>query len=192
MLSPITLPKRFINYVDQAESNVSISRYGSNIWTWNHIFNQLMSNTAVSLIGETADFQKSSVLTEKTLYAIMALNFPLYIGGYGHADQLTRMGFDVFDDVINHSYQYKKTLFERCYYAFYDNLDLLSNLTLASALREQHLDRLVSNRSKLYQGQLSTAVANDISTWPESLRTTIQPVWDNYKNYYKKFGEKAK
>ena len=83
-----------------------------------------MPQSAVALISESADFQKASVFTEKTLYALMALNFPLFIGGYGHADQLTRMGFDVFDDIIDHSYQYKETLFERCYYAFYNNLEL--------------------------------------------------------------------
>lgn len=193
MLSSITLPKRFFDFKPSAfVTDVAVTEYGGNLWAWERVFSQLMRNSSVALISESTQFQKSSVFTEKTLYPIMALNFPLYIGGYGNADQLTRMGFDVFDDVINHSYQYKNTLFERCYCAFRDNLELLSNLPLATALRKQHLTRLLNNRALLYQGQLAVAVESEVATWPDSLQTIIYPVWQNYKNYCKKVAEKSK
>lgn len=183
MLSPIAIDQRFVNFDNQQiEPEVRITNYGNNVWTWENIFSGLMSRTAVSLISESVSWQKSSVFTEKTLYAIMALTFPLYVGGFGHADQLKRMGFDTFDDLINHDYQYKETLFERCYRAFFDNLELLSNLEFASAMRQQHLSRLKENQNKLYQGQIKIFVDETVASWPMPLQQAIRPVWSKIKN----------
>lgn len=183
MLSPIVLNQRFVAFDNQqTQPEVRITNYGHNVWTWKNIFSELMPTTAVSLISESVAWQKSSVFTEKTLYAIMALTFPLYVGGYGHADQLKRMGFDTFDDIIDHRYQYKETLLERCYYAFFDNLKILSDLEFASTMRQQHLSRLKANQNKLYQGQIKIFVDKTVSSWPVSLQEAICPVWNNIRS----------
>jgi hypothetical protein len=183
VLSPIAMNQKFVNFQSQnIKSGGTIVNYGHNIWTWEYIFREMMTKTAVSLISESVAWQKSSVFTEKTLYAIMALTFPIYVGGYGHADQLKRMGFDTFDDIIDHSYQYKETLFERCYYAFLNNLELLSNLEFASTMRKQHLSRLKANQNKLHQGQIKIFIDNTVSSWPSSLQEAIQPLWNNIRS----------
>jgi hypothetical protein len=118
------------------------------------------------------------VFTEKTLYALLALNFPIWIGGWGHADQFRQMGFDVFDDIVNHSYQYKPTLFERCYSAFDDNSALLTDLKYVSQLRNQCRDRLENNRNLLFRGQLEKTTHTAMATWPQDLQQTITEIFN--------------
>lgn len=182
MLSPIALKESFVHFQnDTPGSNVSVANYGSNSWTWNNFLKELMSETAVSLISESVQFQKSSVFTEKTLYSMFALTFPIFIGGYGHADQFKKMGLDNFEDVIDHSYQYKETLFERCYYAFFNNLKLLEDLEYVRKVRFENLDRLKNNREMLLKGQLTKFVNQEINSWPDELANKILPIWNYYR-----------
>ncbi|HNT71378.1 MAG TPA: hypothetical protein PKI83_06955, partial [Bacteroidales bacterium] len=62
---------------------------------------------------------------------------------------LKDQGFDIFDDIIDHSYQYHNTLIERCYYAIADNLEILTNLQHSSKLRDAMQKRLNANRQKI-------------------------------------------
>lgn len=183
MLSPIVLDKFFVNFKeDNSKLQESyIAGYGSNDWTWNNIFRQLMPSTAVALISESVRFEKSSVFTEKTLYSIFALNFPIWIGGYGHADQFKQMGFDNFDDIIDHTYQYKETLFERCYYAFFNNLKLLSDLEYVSEIRKKNLHRLENNKKLLFDHQITKSVNQKIATWPTDLSQAMLPIFERYR-----------
>jgi hypothetical protein len=182
ILSPISLKKFFVNYKNsESDCNVNFANYGSNLWTWNNCFKELMSECAVSLISESNQFEKSSVFTEKTLYSMFALTFPIFIGGYGHADQFKKMGFDNFEDVIDHSYQYKETLFERCYYAFFNNLKLLEDLEYVRKIRFENLDRLKNNREILLKGQLTKSVDQEINSWPDELTNKILPIYNYYR-----------
>jgi hypothetical protein len=120
---------------------------------WINAIKPLMEHTAVSLICEScnrpdvANFQ----LTEKTIMPILAGTFPLWIGSYGQASVLESLGFDVFNDVIDHSYQFKPTLLERCYHALADNLALLSDLNGVRSLRQKNWHRLCRNQDLMFQ-----------------------------------------
>lgn len=182
ILSPILLHKFFLHFQNTDSSNdVSVSDYGSNALTWDNIFKESMSDTAVSLISESLRFEKSSVFTEKTLYSMFALTFPIFIGGYGNAEQFKKMGFDNFEDIVDHSYQYKETLFERCYYAFFNNLKLLEDLDHVRKIRFENLDRLNNNRELLINGQLTKFVNQEINSWPDELANRILPIWNHYR-----------
>ena len=70
--------------------------------------------------------------------------FPIFCGGYRLAEQLTRIGFDVFDDIIDHSYQYE----------LHPGLRILNALELNRKLLESqnirkldHMDRHLKNLS---------------------------------------------
>jgi hypothetical protein len=175
ILSPIRLDVRH-------NRNFSINNVGHNTeyihYEWQNNLELLFNTTAVSLIAEPwFKSQLASIFSEKTLYAIMGLTFPIYIGGYRHADYLKKIGLDTFDDIIDHSYQHRTTLVEQCFYAFKDNLHILTNLSLAQQLRQTHLDRLLKNRDLLYDGILTQHVYDAVGTWPEPLSSAIKSYW---------------
>ena len=173
ILHPVEIDERFFYSSEPTASAVSIQDYGNNLSTWNNWLGNLFSSSAVSLISESVTYAHSSVFTEKTLYSILGLTFPLFVGGYGHANDLEKIGFDIFSDVIDHSYQYRDTLWERCYYAIYLNKQILSDLSLAKHLRNQHHKRLINNRRMLYNGHLTTHVQETIQAWPDELAIPV-------------------
>lgn len=183
ILSPIELAARWASFQHNQISNVAIKNYGGNRWTWKNIFEDLILRSTVSLISESQQWQTSCVFTEKTLYAIMGLTFPIWIGGVGHAEYFKSMGFDTFDDVIDHSYQWQPTLIRRCYHAFADNLEILSNLSWARKVRNEHMHRLLSNRMLLERNQLRSHTDKIISQWPKVLQTEMIPFFNSMRAY---------
>jgi hypothetical protein len=174
LLSPITLPAKYNkNYIIGGEYLENYRQY-----EWQDNLELLFAPTAISLVSEPwFDSQLASIFTEKTMYAIMGLTFPIFVGGYKHADYLKKVGLDMFDDVINHDYQYRTTLIEQSYYAIKDNLHILTNLPLAQSLRKTHLNRLLKNRDLLYENILTDHVFKEVDTWPEPLRSSINSYW---------------
>lgn len=149
MLAPSTLPAKWISVAgDTVKKLIQIVPAG-NAQVWNSGIDQLFSRSAVSLITESIDYQAGAGYTEKTGFAVLGRTFPIWIGGKYQADEFARLGYDTFDDVIDHSYQYKDTLIERCYHAIADNLDILTDIDLARATRDSMQLRLTKNQSQL-------------------------------------------
>lgn len=171
ILKPITLGiKHNKNYIPDGISCVV------NEWTDN--LEPLFNQSVVSLISEPNGDQTASIFTEKTIFAIMGLTFPIFVGGYGNADYLKQVGLDTFDDIIDHSYQFLPTLPERCFYALNNNMHILSDLNLAKQLRQTNLDRLLKNRDLLYDHILTRHAYSVVDTWPEPLKSTIKPYFE--------------
>jgi hypothetical protein len=141
---------------------------------WQRYLNPMMSRSAVCLITESVEFQKASVFTEKTLYSVLSMNFPLWLGGYGQAQEWQRLGFDTFDDVIDHRYQHCDTLLERCYRAMHDNLAILTDVNLARSLRERNLDRLHKNIMLLRSHHVEQQISRILNSWPQDLTTSLK------------------
>jgi hypothetical protein len=150
VLSPVKkIPPKFISFPGEVFSESGVTIYGGNTWTWSMFLGEMISKSVVSLISESIRYEKYMVYTEKTIYAVHGLTFPLWIGGYKQAEEWKIKGFDVFDDVVNHDYQYCDTLLERCTRAFADNLKILTDLDFAREQKLKHLDRLHKNRDML-------------------------------------------
>jgi hypothetical protein len=156
MLSPVykilpyfVRPDSSVNYNIQ---NISgMNNFGSLSWVWNNVVNNMFSKSVVSLITESIGYEKVMTFTEKTVYSVFGLTFPIWIGGSRQADLWKQFGFDTFDDVINHDYQHCDTLLERCFYAIHDNLQILTDLDYAKRAKQQHIERLKQNRILLNQ-----------------------------------------
>jgi len=108
-----------------------------------HTYQGLLQTTVfepscVSLITEPAFYEKETIVTEKTLMAICGGTVPVWVGGWRIADYMASMGFDIFDDVVDHSYQYKSDPWDRCYYAIARNMALLENCIDLDPARLQH------------------------------------------------------
>jgi hypothetical protein len=155
LLSPVKIKEHFIKdpkleKVYASHDGQGRINYGTNRASWD-ILKNVFTDTVVSLIVETVpENEKMCVFTEKTFFSVFGLNFPIWIGGYKQAEFWKKMGFDVFDDVIDHSYQDYDTLIERCVYAIKFNLDILTNINLAAELRIKYHDRLLENRNRLF------------------------------------------
>jgi hypothetical protein len=149
ILSPITIQKKWINVRGDTVNGKTQIRPRNFTAPWHAGLDQLYLNSAVSLISESIDYQPGAGYTEKTAFALLGQTFPIWIGGKYQAEQFAKLGYDVFDDVIDHSYQYRDTLIERCYYAIADNLNILKDLQHAAELRTSMVERLAANRQKL-------------------------------------------
>jgi hypothetical protein len=91
------------------------------------------------------------------------------------------MGFDIFDDVIDHSYQACPTLVERCYRAFHDNLDILSNLESAQKTRQQLMPRLQQNKELLLLGQIREFNTKIMDSWPLEIQQGFKKILINFR-----------
>lgn len=182
ILSPIRLQPNF--YSGPGHKNMQhdgcrmeVQGTDRNPWDWGLCKN--FSESAVSLITESLNYQKASVFTEKTLFSLLGLTFPIWVGGGAkQAEIWKKIGFDIFDDVINHDYQYYDTLLERCCYAFILNEKILTNLDYAKSIRDINIDRLKNNRNLILTGNLRKYIHNELGT---SLYTNY-----NFENSLKK------
>jgi hypothetical protein len=62
------------------------------------------SSAAVNIVTETQYSDITGIVTEKTLMAFAAEQIPIVIGHPGIVQHCRRMGFDMFDDLVNTSY----------------------------------------------------------------------------------------
>jgi len=181
ILQAIQVPKRWVDHVNQMVENSAFSRYGGNAWTWKNGLDKMFSHSAVSLITESARTEKVSIFTEKTIYAVLGLTFPIWVGGYEQAKEWADIGFDTFDDIIDHSYQSYDTLIERCYYAFANNLHLLSDIDQLRELRLQNKQRLLKNRELLLNNRLGQYVDEQIATLPIDLQQIMLELINHFR-----------
>jgi hypothetical protein len=176
LLSDIKIPEKFLHITNSSISSVNeanVSKYGSNRAVWEKVLRPIFGISAVSLISESVAWDRAAQFTEKTAFAVMSETFPIWVGGYGMAEEWKRMGFDIFDDIIDHGYQYRDSLLERCYYAFFDNLDLLQDLELVDNLRKNNQARLAKNKVNL-RNNLQNYNLSQIDTFPENIATYFQ------------------
>ena len=159
--------------------------YGSNWDSWCDL-RDMMSSTAVSLITETPDWQTATVFSEKSLMSAMALTIPIWIGGGSHqAEHWSRLGFDTFDDVVNHDYQYCATVTERCYRAIQLNLDLLRDVKHSTALRKKLLPRLKHNQKISQSDSIMRHCRSLCQCLPREMQIWVSQVfvpWTYYEN----------
>jgi hypothetical protein len=188
LLAPINLNPRWINAGndlpreqqnnDRIQWDPLLDNFHSTGYNWRNATKTPHSQSAVILITEAVLHQKAAVLTEKTVQTILGANFPLWIGGYGQADAMEKVGFDVFKDIVDHSYQYMPTLIERCWFAFERNRKLLQDLNYASHLRLQVKDRLFANQDKLLDGVIDNYCIKVINSWSEPARSAANLLFE--------------
>lgn len=81
----------------------------------------------IDIVAESEMTNDAPFLTEKTLHAFYGKSLPIVITGTGAIQHLRDVGFDVFDDVIDHSYDVIDDRLLRIYSAVHKNLHLLTN-----------------------------------------------------------------
>jgi hypothetical protein len=68
--------------------------------------NWLYATTKINVITETQYTETPGIITEKTLFALLAGQIPIVIGYPGIVEHCRQLGFDMFDDLVDNSYDY--------------------------------------------------------------------------------------
>lgn len=114
----------------------------------NNFTNKLLNyykNTFVEIISETSCTEKCFNLTEKTLNSIYGCSFPILISSKGTVNFLREIGFDVFDDIVDHSYDNIDNVIDRIHTAITANFELLNNNERTKSLWSNSKDRFIKN-----------------------------------------------
>ena len=112
---------------------------------------RVFAPTAVNLIVETLEeaWGPAISFTEKSLFSVYGLCLPIWLGGHRQAETWQSLGFDVFADVIDHSYQYETDARTSMRRALADNHRILTDIKYAATIRQSCMSRLVANRDRL-------------------------------------------
>ena len=111
-------------------------------------------NTFVEIISETSYTEECYNLTEKTLNSIYGCSFPILLCSKGSVAFLRSMGLDMFDDIVDHSYDAIDDPADRLEAAIIKNAELLTNNKRTKDLWVQNKTRFKNNvdfcRERLY------------------------------------------
>ncbi len=110
--------------------------------------------SCISLITEPTYIEKEAQLSEKTIMTIYGGNVPIFIGGWRSADALRILGFDVFDDIVDHSYETLEDPWDRVTNAFQLNIELLKSFIISDTI----LQRMQNNLDLLTNGVFRKAL----------------------------------
>ena len=133
--------------------------------------------TCVSLITEPAFYERETIVTEKTLMAMYGGTLPIWVGGWRIADQMCELGFDVFSDLIDHSYQVMDDPWDRCVQAIQLNQKLLKDLSLVKSFLYQHQDRLIKNVELLQQNIFHKQCHDSLQKCPDKISAELKKFW---------------
>ncbi len=166
--TPLTLSTRII--ATDVEQGYNVSHYSK------FLEREVFGPSAVALITEPIElaWEDSMNFSEKTIFAMLGCNLPIWIGGVKQASLWASAGFDTFDDVIDHSYQNKATTIERMYYAIKNNLELLSDLDLAQNTRSKLQDRLLANQQRVFDNVINAWAESNLSRAPDNIRQSVK------------------
>ena len=113
-------------------------------------------NSFIEIISETTCPEIAFLMTEKFLNSVYACNFPILIGSKGVVSFLRNFGFDVFDDIIDHSYDDIENPIDRIFASINLNLKLLNDVELTKSVWVANKNRLLRNvefaRKGMYLG----------------------------------------
>lgn len=102
-------------------------------------------NSFVEIVSESSFCAPSFNVTEKTANAFFACNFPILLGGVGIVQHMRDIGLDVFDDVVDHSYDRIANPFDRIISAIDNNQRILSDTGYVKQCWKQCRSRFESN-----------------------------------------------
>lgn len=112
-------------------NSVYIASNNDNVRNFNLHLRPMYENSVVEVVTESSFSAPGFNLTEKTQNAFYACNFPIVLGGRGIVQHLRDLGFDMYDDVIDHSYDSVANPFDRIIAAVKNNQRLLCDADYA-------------------------------------------------------------
>ena len=134
-----------------------------NIGNFNRSLRSKYINSFVEIVSESTFTSSSFLVTEKTLHSVYGCNFPIILNSPGAVLQWRSLGFDLFDDIVDHSYDAISNPFDRIFAAVDRNRRLLMDPGYAKQCWADCRDRFVNN----------IKVAKTIDFWYKNRTQTI-------------------
>jgi hypothetical protein len=136
------LPTQWVDYLDNSPNNYLKNTTNAEVFA-NCLYKNIFANSAVSIVLEPVSSELGCMITEKYINAVYAGTVPL-VDGYLIGETLKKVGFEIFEDVINYSYQYETNPLIRVKKMLDDNIVLLQNC--ADVITKVHVqDRITAN-----------------------------------------------
>jgi len=144
------LMKGFIRFKEKDFNLLSIDDFAKSddrvADNYNTNIKPVYENIGIEIIPGSIFFEKSPLLSEKELQPIYGQNFPIYLNGPGMVKGIKKfLDIDIFDDIIDHSYDEIENPFERLAAAIDRNEDLLNGSTNISELWHDNEKRFKDN-----------------------------------------------
>lgn len=115
-----------------------------------HTMNSVYETTGVEIITGSRFFEQNPLINGKSNRSFYAQNFPIYINGVGMAKWMKELfGLDIFEDIIDHSYDEITDHFERLAAAIDRNAHILDGSTNIHELWHDNRKRFEDNCEKL-------------------------------------------
>ena len=150
--------------LDQGVKN----RHYPNALTYQQLLQrQVFEPTCVSLITEPCYLEREIMITEKTIMAIYAGTLPIWAGGWRLPDAMRDLGFDVFDDIVDHSYSTLADPVARLDQALIKNQRLLTNFDLVRDFIAANQQRLQHNVDLVEQNVFLDLVKKQVQGRPQ-------------------------
>ena len=150
--------------MDQGVKN----RHYPNALTYQQLLQrQVFEPTCVSLITEPCYLEREIMITEKTIMAVYAGTLPVWVGGWRLPDAMRDLGFDVFDDIVDHSYSTLADPVDRLDQALIRNQQLLTDLDLVKDFIANNQSRLQHNVDLVEQNVFLDLVKRQVQDWPQ-------------------------
>lgn len=128
------LSKGFTKFKNKEFNLLKIPRFDPNDSRLVHNYNTnlipVYQRVGVEIITGTTFFEKTPIFTEKEMQTICGKNFPIFLNGVGIAKEIKNFfGVDIFEDIVDHSYDDIEDHFERLAAAIDRNQHLLDGST---------------------------------------------------------------
>jgi hypothetical protein len=118
-----------------------------NVQNFRLYLRHLYANSLIELVNETTFFNRGIFVTEKFLNSVYGYNLPILFSTPGTVEYLRQNGFDMFDDVLDHSYDLIQDPVQRIFSAIQSNKRLLTDKQHAWATWKHCVDRMDTNHA---------------------------------------------
>ena len=152
-----------------------------NAETYNKLLKKVYENTCVSIITEPCFYEKEAIITKKTLMALMGGTIPLWFGGWKNAQALAKLGFDVFEDIVDHSYETLEDPYDRCTQSLERNLHLFDLEKIQKIIKDNH-HRLQYNLDLLMSNPFLQECFAQVRKSQEPLRSSLLRIMPAFRN----------
>ena len=127
----------------------------NNVENFDRFLRKFYQHSLVEIVNETTFLDPGIFVTEKFLNSVYGYNLPIILSNAGSVDYLRSAGFDMFDDVIDHSYDLVENPVDRVFALIEQNKNLLKDKNFAYRAWHKLLPRLDNNyrfaKENMYQ-----------------------------------------
>ena len=120
---------------------------------WNRVYeNKSYENSYVNIVTESCFFPKEIHITEKSLKPFYFFQFPLFLSSYNHVKYLReRFKFDLYDDIIDHSYDEEPDDKKRLFKLFFEIIRLSKNKDKLIDFYRNNKERFIYNNKRVIE-----------------------------------------